>query len=122
MRPERQLVILISVGVCDRQQATHQDRSLTILKGKGTPFTIVDGMDPSLKEVRNELFAVSGIRGNYPQFFFAHPDGSTTYFGGWEKLEEINENSSLPPNILYNNPKIETWDSFFSGVVERFSV
>ena len=60
---ERQLIILISVGVSDRNQATHQDRSLTIMKGKGTPFEVVDGMDPNQKKRRNQLFEISGIRG-----------------------------------------------------------
>ena len=60
---EKQLIILISVGVSDRNQATHQDRSLTIMKGKGTPFEVVDGMDPNQKKRRNQLFEISGIRG-----------------------------------------------------------
>lgn len=120
--PERQLIILISVGVSDRNQATHQDRSLTIMKGRGTPFEMVDGMDPSQTMRRNQLFAISGIRGNYPQFFFAHPDGSTSFLGGWERIEEINENSTLSPQILNNNPGIETWGKFFDGVVEKFSL
>ena len=119
--PERQLIILISVGVSDRNQATHQDRSLNIMKGRGTPFVMVDGMDPSQTTKRNQLFAISGIRGNYPQFFFAHPDGSTSFLGGWEKIEEINENSTLSPQILNNNPGIETWGTFFDGVVAKFS-
>lgn len=118
---EKQLIILISVGVSDRNQATHQDRSLTIMKGKGTPFEVVDGMDPNQKKRRNQLFEISGIRGNYPQFFFSYPDGSITFVGGWEKIEEINENSTLPPEILDKNPNIEIWCSFFHGVVEKFS-
>jgi hypothetical protein len=69
---------------------------------------------------REELFGISGIRGNYPQFFFVHSNGATSYFGGWDKLEEVNEATSLPQHILDQHPEIITWEQVFGDVVESF--
>lgn len=90
------------------------------MKAKNTPYIEVDGMDSELKEIRNELFQISNMRGNYPQFFLAFPDGSTTFLGNWEKIEAINDSSDLPKDILENNPDIETWDKVFGNVVSTF--
>ncbi len=65
---------------------------------------------------RNELFLISGIRGCYPQFFFVQADGTITYFGNWDKLEAINEASSLPDDILEANPQIMTWGEVFGNM------
>lgn len=121
MSEQKKLLILISKGVSDRTQATNQSRTLTLLQAKRTPYIAVDGMDPNMKEIRNELFDISGIRGNYPQFFFAYPDGSTTYLGDFDKLEAINESSHIPKEVLDDHPGIETWDRVFSNVVSSFS-
>lgn len=72
-----------------------------------------------LEPRRNELFGISGIRGNYPQFFFLHQDGTTTFLGGWERIEMLND--SLPDEILKAHPDIETWDTVFKDVVDSFS-
>mmetsp|Transcript_7824 Transcript_7824/g.11571 ORF Transcript_7824/g.11571 Transcript_7824/m.11571 type:complete len:91 (-) Transcript_7824:621-893(-) len=50
-----------------RRQASNQSKTMTILDGKKVPFEKVDGMDPEQRDRRNELFNISGIRGNYPQ-------------------------------------------------------
>ena len=57
----------------------------------------------------------------YPQFFFAYPDGATTFVGDWDKIEAINDNSDLPKDVLDNNPDIKTWDKVFGDVVKSFS-
>lgn len=69
---------------------------------------------------RDELFSISGIRGNYPQFFFVHSNGATSYFGNFDRLEELNETSSLPKEVLDANPDIETWEKVFRDVVDSF--
>ncbi len=38
---------------------------------------------------RNELFAVSGKSGDYPQFFISEHNGSTMYLGQWNELEYL---------------------------------
>mmetsp|Transcript_24426 Transcript_24426/g.56921 ORF Transcript_24426/g.56921 Transcript_24426/m.56921 type:complete len:121 (-) Transcript_24426:148-510(-) len=120
MSEKKKLIVLISEGVSDRVQATNQSRALTMLNSKGVPFETIDGMDPNQRERRNELFGISGIRANYPQFFFQMEDGTTSFIGDWEKIEGINENSHLPDDILEANPTIETWDKVFSNVVASF--
>lgn len=63
------------------------------------------------------MFKVSGIRANYPQFFFKDEDGSFTFIGQWETIEGFNENSQLPGDILEANPQIDTWEKMFGSVV-----
>ena len=58
---------------------------------------------------RNELFRMSGIRGNYPQFFLVEKDGSVSFLGDWNAIEEMNDASGLPLEILEANPGIPTW-------------
>jgi|Transcript_18747 hypothetical protein len=121
MTEEKKLLVLISRGVSDRTQAANQSRAFTFLKAKNTPYIEIDGNDPELREIRNELFEISGIRGNYPQFFVAFKDGSTKFLGDFEKLELLNDNSALPEDVLENHPEIETWDSVLGNVVSSFS-
>mmetsp|Transcript_2733 Transcript_2733/g.3141 ORF Transcript_2733/g.3141 Transcript_2733/m.3141 type:complete len:128 (-) Transcript_2733:317-700(-) len=114
------LVVLISEGVTDRQQASNQEQALFIIKANKTPYHIVNGMDPNERERRNQLFEVSKIRGNYPQFFFIHQDGSTHYIGNFDEIQNVNETSNLPKDILDQNPNILTWERVFGNVVENF--
>ena len=118
---KKRLIALISNGVCDRVQAKNQVRALNILAARSTPYATVDGMDPEQRESRDVLFEVSGIRGNYPQFFFAYEDYRTAEFqflGGYERLQNLNEVDSLPAAFLVANPNLETWDKMFGDVVE----
>merc|ERR1712032_1187732 len=71
-------------------------------------------MDPNQKDRRNQLFDISKIRGNYPQFFFEDKDGSVSFVGDWEYVQGLNETSTLPKEILQANPEIKTWDSVFN--------
>jgi hypothetical protein len=70
---------------------------------------------------RNALFEISDIRGNYPQFFFENEDGSITFYGKWEKVQDLNETRDLPEEILQQFPDMETWDRVFGNLVESFS-
>ena len=65
---------------------------------------------------RNELFQISGIRGRYPQFFVVSEHGKITFLGDWDKLEAINDASSLPDDIIEANPQIVTWDRLFGDI------
>lgn len=120
MSEKKVFVMLISSSVSDRLQATNQRNAKTILLSHNLPYIEVDGMNPDHKESRNELFEISGIRGNYPQFFFVHSNGATSFFGCYERLEEVNEASGLPKDILEQHPEIETWDTVFADVVASF--
>ncbi|GFH58572.1 hypothetical protein CTEN210_15048 [Chaetoceros tenuissimus] len=120
MSNKKVLVCLVSNGVSDHLQASRQRKATTILKARKLPYVEVDGMNPDHKESREELFAISGIRGNYPQFFFVHANGATSYLGNFEKLEELNETVDIPDDVLNANPDLETWPRVFKDVVESF--
>lgn len=100
--PKKRLVVLVSKGVSDRTQKTNQQRALSILNARKTPYEEVDGMDSTQKERREMLFGVSKIRGNYPQFFLACSTGrgsmneTTTYLGNFQWLHELNDTFDLP--------------------------
>ena len=56
--------------------------------------------------MRNELFGISGIRGNYPQFFFELEDGTLNFFGNFQKIEELNETNDIQRNYWNNIPRL----------------
>ena len=114
---KRSLLVLISVGVVDRIQASNQRRALSMLEFQRIPHETVDGAEVEQRELRNDLFEVAGISSvSYPQFFFVG-DGTLSYFGDFTKLEQINEASSLDESILSSQPEIETWDRVFRNIV-----
>jgi hypothetical protein len=49
LKPQR-LIVLVSIGVSDRTQASNQSRAMTLLQARGTPYVEVDGMDPTQRE------------------------------------------------------------------------
>ena len=117
----KRLICLISNGVADRVQAHRQLHALNILNVRQTPYEVVDGMDPAQRQRRDELFRISDIRGNYPQFFVERQvdngyGGTRTkveFWGSYERMEQLNEVDSLPPDVLLANPDIETWERVF---------
>jgi len=111
--PKKKLICLVSNGCHDRIQSANQSKALDWFTARKVPHTVVDGMDPEQREVRNKLFGISGIRGNYPQFFFELEDGTQNFFGNFAKIEELNETNDIPKELLEQHPEIETWDKVF---------
>ena len=120
VKEQKKLICLVSQGCHDRTQETNQSVSLRWFNSKRIPYTIVDGMDPNQRQKRNELFDISGIRANYPQFFFEYQTGTIQYLGNFGKLERLNESSNLPSEVLSRHVEIETWDKIFGSVVTSF--
>mmetsp|Transcript_32595 Transcript_32595/g.68864 ORF Transcript_32595/g.68864 Transcript_32595/m.68864 type:complete len:601 (+) Transcript_32595:74-1876(+) len=87
---ETSLIVLIAEGVYDMVQASNQRDALRLLGDLNIPYEKVDGMDPAMREKRNAFFEISGIRGNYPQFFSSAGGGddatNTAYLGGYDWL------------------------------------
>jgi hypothetical protein len=119
MEPKR-VIILVSNGVPDRVQAKNQWRAMNLLDAKGVPYTSVDAMDAIQRVRRNELLEISQVSNMYPQLFIEFSDGSAAFIGDWEFMEELNDASSLPKEVLDDNPQILTWEKMFSNVVESF--
>ncbi len=89
----RRLTILISNGVYDMVQASNQRDALRLLDDFNIPYDTIDGMDPDMREKRNSLFEISGIRGNYPQIFVSSEEeggeDNYTYLGGHNWLHDM---------------------------------
>lgn len=120
MSEAKKLIVLVSNGCHDRTQSSNQEKAQSWFLSRKVPMIIVDGMDANQREKRNELFEISGIRGNYPQFFFEDKEGSISFFGSFEKIEQLNETSGLPAEVLAQHPEIETWEKVFGSVVDSF--
>jgi hypothetical protein len=101
---DKTLVALISNMTGNRMQAANQERALTLFKAHGLNPELVDGTDPSNKDRRNILFEISGIRGNYPQFFLVESNNKTTFLGNFETMESMNDAGTLNTDILSSNP------------------
>ncbi|KAG7358495.1 MULE transposase domain containing protein [Nitzschia inconspicua] len=103
--PGPKLIVLMSKSSGILSQRTNQDRAFAMLKGKFQmdDMETVDGSDPANKDLRNQLFDTSGIRGNYPQFFLKSADGSATSFlGDFEWIENANETGSLSKATIFD--------------------
>ena len=120
MSEPKKLICLISVGCHDRSQAVNQEKAIDWFTFRNVLHEIVDGMDPDQRERRNKLFDISGVRGCYPQFFFEYQDGKIDFYGNFDKIEALNETSSLPAEILAQHPEVETWDKAFGSCVDSF--
>ena len=84
------LTILISKGVHDYTQAANQNATTDLLTDLSVPYNVVDGMDPSQREKRDEFFSISGIRGNYPQIFVSNEaDDGHRFLGGYDWLNSM---------------------------------
>ena len=58
-----QLLLLLSEGVSDPIQEGACRRAKSLMEAHNVDAIVVDGMDPEQKDRRNELFAISQIRG-----------------------------------------------------------
>jgi hypothetical protein len=78
---------------------------------------VIDGANKDLRDRRNELFDISGIRGNYPQIFVVGKGDSTaSYVGDSEKIVELSDSSK--GDTSSGEP---TFSSVFKWAVEGYS-
>jgi len=115
------LILTTSMGMNNR----NQHRGLQLLDALGFSYETLDGADPANKDIRLELFRISGMCGVYPLFFlvkdtFEQTENPVEFLGDWETVEGINDSSSLPKEILDANPGILTWDKI-PGLVRNKS-
>jgi hypothetical protein len=119
------LILTSSMGMNNR----NQHRAIQLLDALGFLYENLDGSDVANKEIRNELFRISGMHGVYPLFFLVREDDDALdlnrddlvqFLGDWETVEGINDSSALPKEILDANPGILTWEKI-PGLVRRSS-
>jgi hypothetical protein len=94
----RRFLVLCSGMSLKRECTTNQEMAYTILAGLNLPYDKIDGAEAENKDKRNELFQISGLRGQYPQFFVIEND-TTTFFGDWDTFQYTHENGQLQ-NVL----------------------
>lgn len=82
------VVFLYSSYTANIGQEQEQRRAEDLLNAKGIAFQSVDGALDENHAFRNQLFAVSGVRGKYPQVFI-RSDSGIQYVGDWPKLEVL---------------------------------
>lgn len=87
---EPRLLVLISGQSLSRGQASTRQQISTILNGHGIPYEEIDGSISSVRDQRNELFKLSGLWAQYPQFFIREK-GQTVFWGTWETLQQCND-------------------------------
>ncbi|KAG7341508.1 hypothetical protein IV203_023460 [Nitzschia inconspicua] len=95
---ENKLIMLMSTMSGRQDQKTAQDRALTILRGLQVgpdKMELIDGADPRNKERRNQLFEISGIRAQYPQFFLVDRKGKMEFLGDWDSFEMMHDSGHL---------------------------
>jgi len=98
----KRLLMLVSSTSGRQEQKTAQDRALTILKGMridSQHLEQLDGADPKQIERRNELFAISGIRAHYPQFFLVDADDKVKFLCTWDSFELMHDMDSLSESM-----------------------
>lgn len=66
---EPKFVVLLASQTADRNARKNQRRATMILDRVGVDYITIDACDPSYKSVRDDLFEISQIRWQYPQFF-----------------------------------------------------
>lgn len=110
------VVLLVSSTTTDSAQEIGQRRVNDALISKRVVYSTVDGSMPEEKERRDQLFAVSSMRGKYPQVFIEKDGGELIFVGQWEKIQELLECDDIPAEVLASNPTIETFTKTFVDV------
>jgi len=93
------ILILISSQSFDREVSARQERAYTLLSAKNIKYATIDGADPANKDIRSELFAISGLRVVYPQFFEVRSDGTAKFWGDWDRFEQENDAGTLMKDL-----------------------
>ena len=116
------ILMLRSVESGNRAQKQHQERAVQMFTALDIPHEILDCALPENKEERDKLFQVSGVRGNYPQFFTCTKEYSDdekwsrpnyAYVGQYYNMQQINENSAMDPSLLMHFDM--TWDKLMGS-------
>eukprot|EP00802_Teleaulax_amphioxeia_P020668 Tamp_20962.p3 GENE.Tamp_20962~~Tamp_20962.p3 ORF type:complete len:126 (+),score=38.39 Tamp_20962:27-380(+) len=106
-------VLLVSSTVTNEVDKVRQRKLVAAMESKKVPFTEIDGSDPEQKDVRGQLFELSGLRGKYPQVFLKDEGGQYSFVGDWDEFEGLLDNDALPPEVLIGGD-IKTFTAVFA--------
>jgi len=96
---EKHVLVLVSLQSMDREVNSNQQHTTTVLDANKVNYKTLDGADPANKEKRNELFAISGLRAKYPQFFKVGDDGKPSFWGDYEKFQMTNDDKQIAKEL-----------------------
>jgi hypothetical protein len=93
------MLVLVSNHALKREVVANQQMAFTILSARKIPYETIDGSLTENQKRRNELFELSGLRGQYPQFFklsqLEAKDPSVAFYGDWDQFQWANECGTL---------------------------
>jgi hypothetical protein len=116
------ILMLISTTSGSRRQLSEQERSIAMLEALEIPFETLNCAMPEYRDQRDHFFDISGVRGEFPQFFLISPkaeEGKTQVFlGQYPDIERVNEHSNLPKSALKETDV--TWDSVM-GTTNKYN-
>lgn len=120
-------VVMLIANETNPMNLQNADKLRTLFKSKKIVWEEIDGTDPGNKEKRSELFAVSGLRAEYPQVFFLDHKSCVypslyRFIGNYGKISALNENAGMLkeyPEILEINPDLadQVFDKVFADVM-----
>ena len=113
-KAESVIVLLSTFATGSKSQIINSERALNLFQIKNVPCTTIDGADPDKKGKRDMLFAVSKVKGNYPQIFSKTYGGTYEYLGGLGELQDLIDSDDIPYELLQSNPEIKTFERSFS--------
>ena len=85
-----------------------------IFRGKRITVEEIDGVDVAHKALRSEMFALSTLRGQYPQVFIRR-GGALAFVGDTETVKGLNDCEDIAPEILRDHPHIQTFSRVFAA-------
>mgnify|MGYP000494414828 CR=1 FL=1 len=81
-------------------QTKKQERAMAMLQSQSIEPELMDGSDPTNREQQNQLFEMSGMRGNHSQFFLKEQDGKMYFVGDFDTIERCNDAGYLLKEVL----------------------
>ena len=89
-----------------------------IFRGKKIQVEEIDGVDVNNKALRSEMFALSNLRGQYPQVFI-RSGGTLKFVGDAEAVKSLNDCEDIPAEVLRDHPHIETFSKVFAAFLPQ---
>ena len=89
-----------------------------IFRGKKITVEEIDGVDAANKALRSEMFALSNLRGQYPQVFI-RSGGTLKFVGDAEAVKSLNDCEDIPAEVLRDHPHIETFSKAFAAFLPQ---
>ncbi|CAK4082868.1 unnamed protein product [Aphanomyces euteiches] len=112
----KKCIVLVSTQSFSAENKNNTNSLNAILNAKKIKREEVDGSAEENTQRRNDLFAISGVRGTYPQVFFqSEGDDKPQFVGLFETIQEMNEIDDLPAEIIEQN-NLKTFSSVFADV------